>query len=353
MIDRIYEAAAIPERWETVLHDLAVQHEFVGGVLFAANEFAQLAMSSRGVKAAFDIFIRDGWAARNERGRRAIARGDQGFGRASDLFTEAEQVVEPLYAEILRPFGLGDSAGTFVNCPNGDHVVLSFERALARGRTPETALRALDVLRPHIARAAVVSGRLDIERAKAQVSALGALGLPAAVTTSRGRVMAVNAGFEALSTLTRIGAFDMLSLHDRIANGQLSELFASPLAFRPMGRSIALRAGELRSAAVLHVLPVRRAAREVFSSAEWLLAVMPVGASSSPNAEILGALFDLTPTEARVTKALIAGQDLADIAQAHGVSVATVRNQLASIFAKTGVNRQTDLVLLCCSQAKV
>ena len=43
---------------------------------------------------------------------------------------------------------------------------------------------------------------------------------------------------------------------------------------------------------------------------------------------------------------LAQGARLEAIAQANGVSVATVRTQLKSIFAKTGINRQSDLVRL-------
>lgn len=61
---------------------------------------------------------------------------------------------------------------------------------------------------------------------------------------------------------------------------------------------------------------------------------------------LVAAMFDLTPAEARVAVALRRGESAQDIADAHRLSLATVRSQIQSIFVKTGVNRQPDLVRL-------
>jgi len=56
--------------------------------------------------------------------------------------------------------------------------------------------------------------------------------------------------------------------------------------------------------------------------------------------------YQLTQAEARLANALMRGQDLNAFALEHDLSIHTVRNQLKSIFSKTGVSRQVDLVLL-------
>lgn len=53
--------------------------------------------------------------------------------------------------------------------------------------------------------------------------------------------------------------------------------------------------------------------------------------------------FGLTQTEARLAVHLAEGGSVAGYAEIFGVSVGTVRSQLKSIFAKTGVNRQGAL----------
>ena len=60
-------------------------------------------------------------------------------------------------------------------------------------------------------------------------------------------------------------------------------------------------------------------------------------------------LYGLTEAEARVVAALTLGETVEQISVAHGVRVSTVRAQVRSIFEKTGVHRQADLVRLALS----
>jgi DNA-binding NarL/FixJ family response regulator len=62
-------------------------------------------------------------------------------------------------------------------------------------------------------------------------------------------------------------------------------------------------------------------------------------------------VYGLTEAEARVMAALTLGETVKQIAVAHGVRVSTVRAQVRSIFEKTGVHRQTELVRLALSAA--
>jgi DNA-binding CsgD family transcriptional regulator len=61
---------------------------------------------------------------------------------------------------------------------------------------------------------------------------------------------------------------------------------------------------------------------------------------------LLGSMFDLTPAEARVAGGIMKGESVAHIAAAQRLSVATVRTQLLSLFAKTGTHRQAELTEL-------
>ena len=60
----------------------------------------------------------------------------------------------------------------------------------------------------------------------------------------------------------------------------------------------------------------------------------------------LRALHGFTATEARLAQAIAQGQTTEEYANARGVSLATVRTQLASLRAKTGTRRQVELVAL-------
>lgn len=58
------------------------------------------------------------------------------------------------------------------------------------------------------------------------------------------------------------------------------------------------------------------------------------------------ALFDLSPREADVASALLAGHSLESLCHALGISRNTVKVHVQSIFRKTGTNRQSELVHL-------
>ncbi|GLQ11714.1 LuxR family transcriptional regulator [Devosia yakushimensis] len=58
------------------------------------------------------------------------------------------------------------------------------------------------------------------------------------------------------------------------------------------------------------------------------------------------AMFDLTPKEAALAAALASGRALGDVARANGVSILTVRTQLAHLFRKTDTRQQSQLVSL-------
>ncbi|AUQ58658.1 Response regulator [Phaeobacter inhibens] len=72
-----------------------------------------------------------------------------------------------------------------------------------------------------------------------------------------------------------------------------------------------------------------------YSDDLWLVSAQPV----SP-------LNRLSPKERRVAELLIAGATMRVIAEESGVSVNTVRNQVASVYRKTGVHNKVELLRL-------
>ena len=65
-----------------------------------------------------------------------------------------------------------------------------------------------------------------------------------------------------------------------------------------------------------------------------------------PAQDILRILFGLTPAECRVALLLADGRSPREIAESVGVSFETVRSQIKSIFSKTNVKRQGELIRL-------
>lgn len=60
--------------------------------------------------------------------------------------------------------------------------------------------------------------------------------------------------------------------------------------------------------------------------------------------ELIQAAYKLTPSETRLAVDLVDGIELKAISEARQLSLATLRNHLKSIYAKTGIHRQGELV---------
>ncbi len=100
-------------------------------------------------------------------------------------------------------------------------------------------------------------------------------------------------------------------------------------------------------ALVLHVLPL--ADEGLLPAASAAIFVAPATAPPPPPVAAIAALFDLTPTEARVLELIAAGRTNAEIAVALGVALSTVRTHLLHLFEKTRTHRQADLAALLAS----
>jgi DNA-binding NarL/FixJ family response regulator len=80
------------------------------------------------------------------------------------------------------------------------------------------------------------------------------------------------------------------------------------------GASIAIRGDQRTQARVLHVLPVAANANDPLFSAAAVLVVTSRTASIAPSGPLLEQLYDLSPTEARIARALAGGASLREIA---------------------------------------
>ena len=65
--------------------------------------------------------------------------------------------------------------------------------------------------------------------------------------------------------------------------------------------------------------------------------------------EVLVKLYGLTPAETRILVFLAQGMSLPEAAATLGVGEATVKTHMHNVFAKTGTNRQAEVVKLVMS----
>jgi DNA-binding CsgD family transcriptional regulator len=349
LIDRIYESSFLPELWPQVLGELSDLAGGRGGVLFVANTeigIFRWAASAR-IREDLEAYVAGGWLGRDLRQGRLVASRHAGFLIDDDLFSPDELAHDPTIRDYYRARGLGWTAITGVPLPTGDMAILTVEREYENGPVERSAVTMLDALRPHLARGALMSARLQMERARAASEALSFIGLPALVFDERGVVTAANPLVQALTGYLRWRARDQVSLKDLAADALFQQSVATiGLEDVPPVRSFAIRDADAKPALVAHVIPIRRNVRDLFTLAAGVLVLTPLTLPDAPPVELIRSLFDLTPAEARVARSLAAGDTVDEIASGAAVSSNTVRTQVRGILEKTGCHRQAEVIAL-------
>ena len=213
-------------------------------------------------------------------------------------------------------------------------------------------IAAVHVARPRLEVKALPPRALEILPGGLALASLDRLALAAFILNRAGRVHYLNAAARALLDERCVRVWD------------------SGLRFaKPLGTAFddALRMAT-QSPWRSSLLPFAPRTKEV-----WELSISPLepgDGSRSPNALPLAlifiarpqpdarrivqrvrALYGLTEAEARVMAGLALGGTVESIAGENGVRASTVRAQVRSIFDKTGVNRQSDLVRLALTGA--
>jgi hypothetical protein len=195
-LDRLYEAAALPNRWPNVLDELARLFGAKGAVIFATgSEAAVYHAASPGIAEFFQDYIDQGWMETNERGAPMIAALKPCFVTDTDFRSSHELQDMPVYRDFLIPLGAEAAAGTVVQGAYHDLVVMTLE-GFSSHEAARAALPSLDILRPHIGRALSLMSRMQLGRAAAMVEGLATLGAAAAVVGRSGLLRAANEAFK-------------------------------------------------------------------------------------------------------------------------------------------------------------
>jgi DNA-binding CsgD family transcriptional regulator len=348
LIDRIYEAAVVPEQWPSVMGELSAISDAAGALILTRSRFKDQVIGTPDAVRIFTEGVAEGWQGeRNPRAPRLFGTRHAGFLNDLDVFTREEIDREPYFTEFLRPRGLGWGAATAIEVPTGDMIAFDVERTFARGPVERPIIQRLDNLRPHLARAALVSARLGFDRARAATEALGVIGLAAAVLGANHRPIVANELLEALMPDVIIEGRQRLVLAVRSADALFAEALERMCLGDPGGvRSIPIAARKGQPPTIVHVVPIRGVAHDLFVGAASIVVVTPVLPREVPTAEVLQGLYDLTPAEARVARGIAEGRTIEAIADGLSRSHETIRGQLKTTLGKTGLSRQAELAAL-------
>lgn len=358
IVGSIYDCAANPELWPDTLGQV---RDSVGGAyaLAAFVDMTELALgrptSFKRVNSTWD----EAWLRKLEILSDKLPNGGGVAGAEIDRSwtqltraTEAEFQTTEFYNVWAKPQGLRDVVNTPYLLRSTMIGMLSVPCFATREPYTTSECELIERITPHVRRAMLINDMTDkgnlalalyrkvLDQLSVAVFVLG-LGRRIAFTNASGDAMLsdgnhVRSASGVLTAQRIIGAPSALDeAIDRAAAGDTA------IGISGIGVPLVGANGE-RSAA--YVLPiVGKDIRGDMGKGHCAVFISQRGEQQPMAIEILRTVFDLSPTEARVTTLIAKGEGPAMIAESLAISINTVRSHLARAFAKTNTTDQTSL----------
>lgn len=273
-----------------------------------------------------------------------------------DLLPDTELVVSEYYQQYLQPINLFRILGVDTQEPGGMLARLRISRRREEPRFDDQDRQRLARITPHLCRAIQIFATLSRTTSERDIyaGAVDQLAVATIILDEQGRVLNTNA--VARAVLEETGGLTLhgkhLHVEGRDINRELQAAVEQVIEAQHRGETSLVRALRVpreggRADLGLVLRPV--------STGEWhegqsspcvAVFVSDPDQRETASQQTLAELFELTPAEANVAILLSRGLSLAEVSDAQNISQHTARAQLKSIFAKTGVSRQAELVRL-------
>lgn len=267
-----------------------------------------------------------------------------------------------IYNDFFAPLDAEHMLDVHLEVSERESTSLVLRRGRAAGPYKRGEARRLSLMTPHLQ--AILRLRTRIGALKAERDALHAaldqLSVGAVVTDSAGGVAFANDTARDILTAADAVRVDRRQLvpasrrHERELHRLVGATAESVETGRlPENQIMALPRSDGRPPLTLSFAALPPSESLGSETARVLVLLHDTEASPRRTEDSLTRLYGLTPAEARLSAELAAGRTLATVAEHNGVSIVTVRSQLQSAMAKTGTNRQADLIRLVLGSARI
>ncbi len=357
LIAEIYDAAIDPTLWARTLGEAA---RFVGGQ--AATLFSKSATSLTGAN-AYDSGISPHYAQLYFQNYIKIDPLVMGHVFAdieepiatSDLVPYDEFLQSRFYEEWARPQGFVDFVASVLDKSVATAAMFGVFRSEADGPVNDDTRRRMRLIVPHIRRAALIAGVIDLKAAEAAnlAESLDGLSAGAFLIDAGGHVLHTNAaGARMLAAADPLRVVNgALTAGEPAIDRELRDIVAATAtgdtAIGTKGIALPLVAHD-GARYVAHALPLGSAARRSASASAAVLAIFVHKAVVEPTSlpETIARAYKLTLTELRVLLAIAEVGGAPEVAAALGIATSTVKTHLGRLYEKTGTRRQADLAKL-------
>ena len=273
-----------------------------------------------------------------------------------DVLSDKELEESDYYRHYLQPVGLFHILGVDTAEPGGMLARLRFSRRSDEPRFNAQERRLLEHIAPHLRRAIQIYATISRRTSERDIyaGAVSQLAVASIILDEQARVLSANPVAPVLleqgDGLSLKGQW--LHIEGRDINKELQQAVANIIRAQHQGEPSVVRAlrvprssGRSDLGLVVRPVPVSKWS-EGQSSPSAAIFISDPDLHESASRQTLAELFELTPAEANLAILLARGLSLAGVSDTQNVSQHTARAQLKSIFAKTGVSRQAELVRL-------
>lgn len=356
VVQRFFEAAALPELWPSALHELAQACGAEGAAAHSSDGLKTFAtVGSPGLAELHENFLRR-WRApelnsHRARGIALLARGWRGALTEQDCFTPEALARDAFQQDFFVRSGFSSFAGIILAKSPELTLSVSIIRRLHQGPYSGSEVAFVNALAAHLRTASAIALRFGLESTRRLADAFATMGQPVALVGRAGRVIHMNARFERLVGDAIFVKSGRLTAWRGRSQAELSAAIARAIGHdgtlrAPLAPVVLPRRAGLRPL-VAHVMPVVGQARDLMHLVAAVVTLTDLGdTAQAPAEEILIDAFGLTPAEAQLAALIATGKSLPEIARARRVAHETLRSRLKSVFDKTGTGRQTELALL-------
>jgi len=356
LLAALYDAAADPSLWEPFIEQVAEKTGATSGALLILDyEHSNYSLSTSWHMASDSIRLYqehyhslDIWA------QRGLVNPVGHVLNSQSLCPTSEIQETEIYNDYMLQAEIEHGMFTILENNKSCAASMSLYRNRSRREFSESNLHVLRFLTPHLRRAF----KLHFQLSEAKAHAAGAEAafdmLPTGLVLldSKGKIIFMNK--TAANTAARSDGLLVIGNHLRTERSEESERMTAMVdSAISLSTKAATSAGgamlvSRRSLPPLQIVvsPVRNTRLQMFHKIAAVAFINDPLRSQRPSEAVLRELYGLTSAEVRVALLLSDVHTPRAIAEMIGVTDNTVRSQIKSIYAKTGVRRQSELIRL-------
>lgn len=346
-VTRALSAAAIdPSRWSEALETAAACTGSHGAILLPVVGALPMVAATRSMEQSMDVYIRGGWHTRDERYRAWAPFFKHGVATDDDCMPLEARKRSPYYQEFLRACNLMEWAGVRVG--RGDLVWnLSLQRTPDQGPFSAVELNWLSDLANTLDSVVQTSAALGLAKGEAALEAFDFSERAAILLDRRGSVVRANVAAERLIGEDLQISAGRIFCPDPKANERLARAIKTLLwSYKTSTTPPVVFPKASGGRFVIYPMRLPGLTNSPLSAFHAILVISDTDTARAATTATLREAFDLTVAEAHLAVAIAMGKDLETFSVERDLSKETVRNQLKSIFLKTGTNRQAQLAVM-------